>query len=737
MAPNPIAIPRKPVRQSIYEEPTRHDAPAPGLGYPILASALVVLLLATVSWSRSWTFSGAGIESLLLIYGHSQQKRILAPIPLWTLLATLNLIYAICSTSWLLNGLFILAIYPFVLLTCLIQVPLAANMARSGLRRVLGSQPHFVKDKLAMFNLPALEIDTEVDGLFVIRGITMSFSSLTLVAHGIELGLKLADDIELAIYVDEVTVGFFRFIEIGDVFANAKGGKFEMTFGELEEDSDDAASEFSVLLDDTPLLKAAAAKSKTLLDRPKLRETLTGVSYMRDSSVQQATDAIKTLDPNDYKADQQYLDKITEIRTSSAVYQSRQRVRQNAKRSGRKIDDEKETRAAVCAELQEFPSVPHPPRRSIRVTTLQNSSPPYVRRFLHRLPFLLRALLAPLSYFHPISITSINAAGSGKWLSTLLQQQVFKEYTENNAQLRRLQRKVSTWLADANFCMQLTDIDGLGQVPLSSNYNIVSYLKFDDVLAYRTIPESGVIAQVMRMGGADATFMIPSYLLPHHEHIVPPRPTEEDEQELEEEVNEADGSPKAVQAARELKQAKKDETNITMSVHGSLPVACDQSLLNFIASLVKATKMIELEKTVEEVAQPVDTPMSALSPASTFNEETESVMPSDDKSESNVSMREIAGFKVFAKNIRQNLRDGTTKAQIKDFAKDLHQSAKDGMKKAAVGGLVNDRWIAIMVGKVAATLQKAQGDIGYSGDLPISLAPYRDTEDGELTKILP
>ncbi|KAI5359856.1 hypothetical protein Slin14017_G094170 [Septoria linicola] len=737
MAPNPIAIPRKPVRQSIYEEPTRHDAPAPGLGYPILASALVVLLLATVSWSRSWTFSGAGIESLLLIYGHSQQKRILAPIPLWTLLATLNLIYAICSTSWLLNGLFILAIYPFVLLTCLIQVPLAANMARSGLRRVLGSQPHFVKDKLAMFNLPALEIDTEVDGLFVIRGITMSFSSLTLVAHGIELGLKLADDIELAIYVDEVTVGFFRFIEIGDVFANAKGGKFEMTFGELEEDSDDAASEFSVLLDDTPLLKAAAAKSKTLLDRPKLRETLTGVSYMRDSSVQQATDAIKTLDPNDYKADQQYLDKITEIRTSSAVYQSRQRVRQNAKRSGRKIDDEKETRAAVCAELQEFPSVPHPPRRSIRVTTLQNSSPPYVRRFLHRLPFLLRALLAPLSYFHPISITSINAAGSGKWLSTLLQQQVFKEYTENNAQLRRLQRKVSTWLADANFCMQLTDIDGLGQVPLSSNYNIVSYLKFDDVLAYRTIPESGVIAQVMRMGGADATFMIPSYLLPHHEHIVPPRPTEEDEQELEEEVNEADGSPKAVQAARELKQAKKDETNITMSVHGSLPVACDQSLLNFIASLVKATKMIELEKTVEEVAQPVDTPMSALSPASTFNEETESVMPSDDKSESNVSMREIAGFKVFAKNIRQNLRDGTTKAQIKDFAKDLHQSAKDGMKKAAVGGLVNDRWIAIMVGKVAATLQKAQGDIGYSGDIPISLAPYRDTEDGELTKILP
>ena len=61
-------------------------------------------------------------------------------------------------------------------------------MARRGLRKLLGGQPLFIRDKLALFNLPALEIDTDVDGLFVIRGVTMSFSTLTLVAHGIELG---------------------------------------------------------------------------------------------------------------------------------------------------------------------------------------------------------------------------------------------------------------------------------------------------------------------------------------------------------------------------------------------------------------------------------------------------------------------------------------------------------------------------------------------------------------------
>jgi hypothetical protein len=61
-------------------------------------------------------------------------------------------------------------------------------MARRGLRKVLGGQPHLIRDKLALFNLPALEIDTDVDGLLVIRGITISFSTLTLIAHGIELG---------------------------------------------------------------------------------------------------------------------------------------------------------------------------------------------------------------------------------------------------------------------------------------------------------------------------------------------------------------------------------------------------------------------------------------------------------------------------------------------------------------------------------------------------------------------
>ena len=63
----------------------------------------------------------------------------------------------------------------------------------------------------------------------------------------------------------------------------------------------------------------------------------------------------------------------------------------------------------------------------------------------------------------------------------------------------------------------------------------------------------------------------------------------------------------------------------------------------------------------------------------------------------------------------------------------MHQSTKDGMKKTLVGGLVNDGWIAKMVGKVAATLREARGDVGYSGSIPLPLEPYRAlwTEEGK------
>jgi hypothetical protein len=90
-------------------------------------------------------------------------------------------------------------------------------------------------------------------------------------------------------------------------------------------------------------------------------------------------------------------------------------------------------------------------------------------------------------------------------------------------------------------------------------------------------------------------------LLPHHEHIVPPPPTTQDKERLIQEVAEADGVPKTVQAEQRLEQAEKDEANVKMSVHASLPAYFDQQLLDFVATLVKATKFQEVEKETKEM----------------------------------------------------------------------------------------------------------------------------------------
>lgn len=753
MPPNLIMLPR----EHRSDEPARDQKVASSMTWPVLATSLIVLLVAIASWPRRWLLSGCAIESLLIILGTSTGSHIFPSVPVWTLLSSLNLIYAVSSTSWLLYAVFTAGCWPLVFLTCLFQFDFAANIARKHLRLLLRDL-HFTRDRIALFNLPALEIDTEVSGLVVTRGVTLSLSNLTLVAHGVEIGIKLADDIELAMHVDQVRVAFFRRIEVGDLYANIKGGKAEMTFAEVEKEDEDDDSFFN----DTPLLRAATAGSEGIKDRPKLRDSLTRGSYTKDATAKTGLDDIRLLSPDNQTAERQYLDILTEIRTSSAIYQSRAQARKNGKQIGLNLDDEKDMRAAACAELHDFPSVSHPPQHSVKVTTLQNLNKPVVRRFLHRLPFLLRLLLSALGYFHPINIASINAAGSGQWLKELLQQELFKNAGEGNAQIRRIQRRMTVWLADARFCLQVIDANGLGQVPLSTNFDIVAYLRVADIMAYRTIPQTVALERVVRLGGADATITIPVFLLHHHEHLLPPLPTSDYEESLEEEVREADGLAKTMSAEQKLEQVKKDDVSINMSVHATLPATFDQSLLMFVAALVKATKIIEFDQEVGVLApgtsDSLETPdpevesMETLSRASRtmtrdcaqnrrsedmyrhgrFADSTDSIKSLHKRVQSDLAGSNTGGrLKALTRSLQQNLREASvstaeafTKESMTGFVRDMQQSTK-GVKRAVVGGIVNDRWIAKLVSKVAANLGRAQGDLGYSFAIPVPLGPYR------------
>jgi hypothetical protein len=52
--------------------------------------------------------------------------------------------------------------------------------------------------------------------------------------------------------------------------------------------------------------------------------------------------------------------------------------------------------------------------------------------------------------------------------------------------------------------------------------------------------------------------------------------------------------------------------------------------------------------------------------------------------------------------------------------------------------VVNERWIAKMVGKVTRKLEVARGEAGYSGDIPVKLGVYRTgAGEREGEKLLP
>ena len=655
---------------------------------PLIFIATTLLLVTLYQWPRRWLISGAPALQFFILQGEANGYRILPSIHLWPLFSALNLVYAIASTSWLLYRAFTAVCYPLIFLTCLFQFVIVGDLVRRGLRALI-QQFHFIDDKIAFFDIPALEIDTEVDGLMVLRGVTFSVSTLSLVVHGVEVGIKLSNDMELAIQTEEVTVSLFRKIEIGDCFANLKGGEYEMTFAKMEEKSTDQDGD-AVFISETPLLKAVS-RGQGHQTRPQMIKMASKMTDGKPPKASLVTNAIKDIEhltPDNEVASGRYHQRLTTIHETSTIQQARQSFKHISKDSDNTektfdSQDVEAMRAAICSQLHAKPSVPHPPRRSIKVTTLQNLAPPYIRRFLHRLPMLLRLLLNPLSYFHPVSISSITATTSGRWIQTMLVQKIFKNYGETDSELTSLKARISSWLSDANFVVELGNIFGLAHVPFIPSNDINCSLAFGDVMTYRALPKAVHLNQVLRLGGADARFVVPSFLLPHHEHILPLAPAETRRKALSESVEASNGTPKEVQAQNSVDQALADNGTVNISVHVRMPAYFDQELLDFIAALAKATKLVEIEKAPSSMDEDVH--------------------------------------------------------GVADFAGALRGKVKEGVKKAVVDGVVNDRWIAKMVGMITKKLELARGDVGYSGDIPVALGPYRNDgwEKAEGEKLLP
>lgn len=368
----PKEIPRKPVPQSPLIDatpskprPTRSFAPLVYLG---------VTLLGTTIFKWRWTLSGMPLLVCALTVGDWNGRRIFPLIPLWSIVTLLSITYAVASTSWVLYYSFVAGCYFTTLLSSIYQFSIASSIVRRYLSNIL-RECHFVQDTISLFDLPALEIDKDTVGLFVLRGLTFSLSTLTATAYGIEVGIKLDDDMELAIQTDKVVIALFRRITIGDVYANVKGRE-EMTFKDVNQFPNERdMSKDTFIAKDTLLLKAAFTSAK---------EGFSEIQEELEDSVEdpESDRLVRRLSPDEEKARAEVKTLVRHILNTSTSRIAGEMLKKIAKE--REIDDilqsDNNFRAAVCTHVHDQPTVAHPPTKSIRLTTLSHNNHPKIKK---------------------------------------------------------------------------------------------------------------------------------------------------------------------------------------------------------------------------------------------------------------------------------------------------------------------------------------------------------------------
>jgi hypothetical protein len=336
---------------------------------------LALLSLGTTLLSWRWIFSGAPFLACSLAIAEWTGERVFSRIPLWAIFTVLSVTYTVASTSWVLYWGFVATCYTATSLSCLLQFSFASRIVRRYLKNLL-RECHIVQDSISLFDLPALEIDKDTVGLFVIRGLTFSLSTLTATAYGIEVGIKLDEDMELSIQTDKVVVALFRRITIGDVYANVKG-RDEMTFKEVQQFPNERDMSMDTLIArDTPLLNAAYASAKNGFS--EIQEGLDDVI----ETPQSADTLVRKLSPDEEKARTE-VDKLTRHilnTTTSRIAQEILKKTTKEREIEGVLDSDNNLRAAVCALVHEQPTVAHPPTKSIRLTTLSHNKHPKFKK---------------------------------------------------------------------------------------------------------------------------------------------------------------------------------------------------------------------------------------------------------------------------------------------------------------------------------------------------------------------
>lgn len=515
-----------------------------GVRMPFYFLAMALLALPLYDWSWRWWISGAPLLTMALLSGKLGRLST-SPTLLVCALALVNIVYALFSTSWLFYDFYIVVCYPTAFLLAVVSSRRLQRAARRFLRVVLRTF-HFYEDKLAFFDLPALNIDDgEVPCLLVVRGFTFTVSSMTLEVHGVEVGVKINDDIEIAIQTDRFTWKIMRSITIGDIYASIKGPFTEKNENRLDRIQNNSDAENSL----------------TQGGKPQPTRNLSNVKSHGDY---------------DEAARTKYRERLDGVRQTNTVNKARRRLRDD-------IEGENQVRAGIGASIHGETTVPNPPTLEMKSSDLAAMVPSWLKSVFRKLPALLRLFLNPVSYNHPVHFQAIILTGCGRYLNQILEEKFFKYYHQENKEVNRLKGEVDTYLGDGKFSVILPDILGLASVPFLTQYDIVTFVKAPQVLAFKStqnLETKSIIetTNIAGLSGISATFTIPTFLLPNHEDLLPDPPADLHE---------------------------KDVANIKMSILASLPGTLHQDMTNFASALIKASQVLTLHKQANSMSTTV------------------------------------------------------------------------------------------------------------------------------------
>ncbi|KAF3931390.1 hypothetical protein ABW19_dt0200815 [Dactylella cylindrospora] len=503
---------------------------------------------------------------------------------------------------------------------------------------------HFFQDKIACFDLPALDIDVHVTGMMVIEGATFTLSTLTIEAHSIEVALKVDDGLEICFRTEKAIARLGRCVEIGDVYVTLKT---EMDTG--------PGSTFAVR-------RASTIDMMTRGDHP---EHLNPKSL--GDVVGKVTEVTDTWYPNEDEEDaiRAYQHRLEQIHDNTAIHSARRRV---LSASGDRSNNYtvKEKKSMIASALQTATSITHPPRWSIAVSQLKANTPPWIHEFNNRFPVVQPQVPSTTSYDIIASIKT----------STV---QVFKVL-------------VAPEIADP----LLDDDDVISVDSAASNISSISSksnisITIKDKAGIKQEEEKG-ISEVARISGVSATVEVPSLLLPHHEYLFPPPPAStatsrfnglakvaedvavhhDEDDRLEDDVlcDDFDGRKPAIIP----NNGDRDEVIVLATILASLPAQFNSTILHFATALLKASKLIEIEKGFAN---------------GSLRGEDDDITPTRSRSLSRV------GSKISA------------------------------TMKRTFTGAVDDAWLAKLVGKLVTKVEGLKGEVGYKMPIPVDLMPRR------------